>query len=124
MSVFRILHVDDEPDIREVVELSMALDPAVELKSCPSGAEALALAASWDPDVVLLDVMMPEMDGPQTLLRLRQSAKTHAIPVVFMTARVQPREVAEFKSLGAAGVIEKPFDPITLARSVRACVSA
>lgn len=67
MNPFRLLHVEDEPDIREVVELSLALDPGVSLKSCASGADALVAAADWEPDVILMDVMMPVMDGAETL---------------------------------------------------------
>lgn len=119
MKALRILHVDDEPDIREIVGISLALDPGILLQSCDNGYDALALAADWSPDVVLLDVIMPEMDGPQTLGKLRERSGTAEIPVVFMTAKAQSREIAYFRSLGAVGIIQKPFDPITLARSVR-----
>jgi CheY-like chemotaxis protein len=115
----RILHVDDEADIREVVELSLGLDPAFSVRSCASGADAIAEAAKWCPDLILCDVMMPGMDGPATLARLRESPQTVNTPVVFMTARVQAHEIEHFKSLGAVGVIAKPFDPMTLAESVR-----
>ncbi len=81
-------------------------------------------AAAWEPDVILMDVMMPVMDGPQTLTHLRADARTAKIPVVFMTARAQTREVEHFLSLGAAGVIAKPFDPMTLADAVRAFLPA
>ena len=119
MTSLRILHIDDEPDIREVVELSLGLDPAFSVRSCASGSDALATVADWTPDMILCDVMMPVMDGPATLLRLRECPQTVNTPVVFMTARAQTRELEHFKSLGAAGVISKPFDPMTLADSVR-----
>jgi CheY-like chemotaxis protein len=122
MTTIRILHVDDEPDIREVVELSLGLDPAFATRSCGSGKEALAVAADWQPDMILLDVMMPGLDGPATLVQLRENAGTAGIPVIFMTARAQAREVDHFCSLGASGVIAKPFDPMTLAASVRSYV--
>jgi CheY-like chemotaxis protein len=122
MTTIRILHVDDEPDIREVVELALSLDPDFMLQGCGSGSEALAVAAEWQPDMVLLDVMMPVMDGPATLVQLRENARTASIPVIFMTARAQAREVDRFRSLGAVGVIPKPFDPMTLAASVRSYV--
>ena len=122
MTTIRILHVDDEPDIREVVELSLGLDPDFVVQSCGSGKEALAAAAQWQPDFILLDVMMPVMDGPATLVQLRENARTASIPVIFMTARAQAREVDRFRSLGAVGVIPKPFDPMTLAASVRSYV--
>ncbi len=119
MTSLRVLHVDDEPDIREVVEMALSLDSSLTVLSCGSGSDALAKAAEWSPDVILLDVMMPVMDGPTTLAHLRESAKTANIPVVFMTARAQSRELEQFISLGAEGVISKPFDPMTLAASVR-----
>jgi CheY-like chemotaxis protein len=122
MTALRVLHVDDEPDIREVVEISLALDPDFVTRSCASGAEALAVASHWVPDVILLDVMMPVMDGATTLARLRDNSRTVGIPVVFMTARAQSRELDLFRSLGAIGVIPKPFDPMMLAASVRAHV--
>lgn len=118
----RILHVDDEPDIREVVELSLGLDPAFETRSCGSGREALVVAAEWKPDFILLDFMMPVMDGPATLVKLQNDPETAAIPVIFMTARAQVREADHLRSLGAAGVIAKPFDPMTLSASVRSYV--
>jgi CheY-like chemotaxis protein len=122
MTTLRILHVDDEPDIREVVEISLGLDPGFNTRSCGSGEEALAVAIAWQPDIILCDVMMPVMDGPATLMRLRENALTANIPVIFMTARAQTRELDRFRSLGAVGVIPKPFDPMTLAASVRSYV--
>jgi two-component system OmpR family response regulator len=119
MNALRVLHVDDEPDIREVVEFSLGLDPDLSMRSCASGEEALAVAEAWLPDIVLLDVMMPVMDGATTLAHLRGNPRTAAIPVVFMTARAQSRELDLFRSLGAVGIIAKPFDPMTLAASVR-----
>jgi CheY-like chemotaxis protein len=119
MTSLRILHVDDEPDIREVVALSLGLDPAFSVRSCASGEEALIAAADWSPDMILCDVMMPVLDGPATLARLRECPQTADIPVVFMTARAQTRELEHFRSLGAAGVIAKPFNPLTLAGMVR-----
>jgi CheY-like chemotaxis protein len=118
ITALRILHVDDEPDIREVVELSLSLDPAFTVRSCASGSDALAMAAEWLPDLILCDVMMPVMDGPAMLARLRESPQTARIPLVFMTARAQTRELEHFKSLGATGVIAKPFDPMTLASAI------
>jgi two-component system, OmpR family, response regulator len=124
MAAYRLLHVEDEPDIRAVVEMSLALDPDITLKSCASGADALVAAADWEPDLILMDVMMPVMDGTETLTHLRESARTAAIPVVFMTARAQTTEAEHFLSLGAAGVIAKPFDPMTLAAAVRVYLPA
>jgi len=122
MSGFRVLHVEDEPDIREVVELSLQLDPDLTVKSCGNPTDALSEAADWMPDLILMDAMMPVMDGPELLAQLREDRRTAAIPVVFMTARAQHSEIEHFISLGAAGVIAKPFDPLTLAKSVRDCL--
>lgn len=119
MTELRILYVDDEPDIRELVELSLALDPQISIRSCASGTEALAIAAEWSPELILCDVMMPVLDGPATLARLREEPRTAGIPVVFMTARAQIRELEHFRSLGAIGTIAKPFDPMSLAETVR-----
>ncbi len=114
----RILHVDDEPDIREIVEQSLGLEPGFVTRSCGSGKEALVLAADWKPDLLLLDLMMPQMGGVTTLARLRSDVTSH-MRVVFMTALRRFREPEYFRSLGAAGVIYKPFEPMTLAASVR-----
>jgi CheY-like chemotaxis protein len=119
MTAIRILHVDDEPDIREIVDMALGLNGDFEVRSCASGAEAVAIAEEWSPLLILLDVMMPGVDGPTTLTLLRKHPPTADIPVLFMTARAQEREVAHFISLGAQGVISKPFDPLTLAFQVR-----
>lgn len=124
MSSFRVLHVDDEPDIREIVAVSLGLDPEFAVRGCGSGADGLAIAAEWRPDLILLDVMMPVMDGPTTLEHLRENPQTANIPIVFMTARTQTHELAHFKSLGAVATISKPFDPMTLAALVRSCIQS
>jgi len=111
----RILYVDDEADIREVAQLSLELDPDLEVRTCASGVEAIEQAAAWQPDLILLDVMMPGMDGPTVLARLRAQDSTEAIPVIFITARTQQSEVCGFQELGVRGVLAKPFDPMTLA---------
>jgi CheY-like chemotaxis protein len=114
-----VIYADDEADIREVAALSLGLDPDLEVRTCASGVELLATAAAWRPDVILLDVMMPGMDGPTTLAGLRQQPELATIPVVFITARTQAHETERFKALGAAGVIVKPFDPMTLAATAK-----
>src|SRR6202021_4006280 len=111
MSSLRVLHVDDEPDIVEIVAAALGLDPGIEVRGCGSGADGLAAATQWRPDLILLDVMMPGMDGPTTLARLQANPQIAGIPVVFMTARAQKRDIDHFKSLGAAGVIVKRLDP-------------
>jgi CheY-like chemotaxis protein len=119
MSDIRILLVDDEPDIREVVDVSLGLDREFTTRACASGADALVTAAEWSPSIILLDVMMPLMDGPTTLANLRKNPRTAHIPVLFLTARTQTEEIEQYISLGAQGVLSKPFDPMTLAALVR-----
>lgn len=114
-----ILYVEDDGDIRTVAEIALAAVGGFELIICSSGKEALEKAASLTPDLLLLDVMMPEMDGPTTLEALRKVPNTANTPVIFMTAKVQASEVAYYKSLGALGVVAKPFDPMELAQQVR-----
>ena len=115
---WRILYVDDEPDLREVAQICLELDPDFEVRTCSSGALALEELDRWRPDLVLLDVMMPTMDGPETLKRIRQSSG-ESLPVVFITARASEGDAAKLKALGAQGVIAKPFDPMRLAEHVR-----
>ena len=115
----RILIVDDEDDIREIVGLSLGLDPEFEMTACCSGAEALEEVRRRAPDLILLDVMMPGMDGPATLKALRAAHDDQLCPVVFCTARTQKRDRQSYLDFGACGVIAKPFDPMTLAQTVR-----
>ncbi|WP_300973088.1 response regulator [Sphingomonas sp. LHG3406-1] len=115
----RILYIDDEDEIREIAELSLEMDPDFEVLLCASGREALAVAPQWKPALILLDVMMPHMDGPATLAALRDHAMLRSTPVVFITARTQAAEREALLALGANGVIGKPFDPMTLAATVR-----
>ena len=119
MTDIRILLVDDEPDIRAVVDVSLGLDGEFSTRACASGADALVTAAQWSPSLILLDVMMPLMDGPTTLANLRKDPRTAHIPVVFLTARTQADEIEQYISLGAQCVLSKPFDPMKLAASVR-----
>lgn len=118
MELRKILAVEDEPDIRMVLELALREVGGYELKVCSSGPEALEAAPAFDPDLVLLDVMMPEMDGPQVLAALRELPETEDTPIIFLTAKVQPQEVQRFRDLGARGVIAKPFDPMRLAEEI------
>ena len=115
----RILYVEDEPDIQAVAKLALELVGGFTVKVCSSGEEALREVEAFAPQMILLDVMMPVMDGPGTLKALRERSAVAAVPVAFMTAKVQPQEVARYTDLGALGVIAKPFDPITLASDVR-----
>jgi CheY-like chemotaxis protein len=117
--MIRILYIDDEADIREVAQMALELDSEFEVRACSSGAEGIEEARQWRPDLILLDVMMPVMDGPAVLERLGEDPATAAIPVVFITARTQAKEVDSLRQLGARGVLAKPFDPMTLAGQAR-----
>ena len=120
-----VMHVDDEPDIREVAAFALELDPELALVSVASGEDALArLESGARPDLILLDVMMPSLDGPGVLARLREIEGLAQTPVIFMTARAQSEEVKRLKALGAVGVVVKPFDPMTLARQLRDILAA
>ena len=110
----RIMHVDDEDDIRAVAKLSLESIGNFTVLSCESGEAALKHVSSFDPDLILLDVMMPGLSGPDVLAELKKVPDVHKVPVVFMTAKVQHGEVAHLMALGAAQVIEKPFDPVVL----------
>lgn len=122
MTSLKVLYVDDEPDIREVAALSLEMDPEIEVRTAESAADALALldGGGWRPDILLLDVMMPVMDGPGLLKEIRTRPAVANIPAVFITARAQPQEREQFISAGAVAVIAKPFDPLSLAQEVRA----
>ncbi len=115
----RILCVEDEADIRTVAELALASVGGFTVLLCASGAEAIEKARAFKPDLMLLDVMMPGMDGPDTLKALRALPGLKAVPAVFLTAKALPSEIARYKKLGALDVIAKPFDPMTLAENVR-----
>jgi CheY-like chemotaxis protein len=124
MTALEILYVDDEPDIREVAAMALELDGSMAVTTASSGPEALALLdGGMKPDVVMLDVMMPDMDGPAVLAEMRCRQELASTPVVFITARAQAHELARFVSLGAVGVITKPFDPMTLPIELRAVLA-
>jgi CheY-like chemotaxis protein len=114
----RILIVDDEDRIREVVRACLVKLAKWEVLTAASGAEAIQTAAIEQPDAMLLDVSMPGMDGVETFQQLQANPKTQAIPVIFLTAKVQPTEQAEYRQLGAAGLIVKPFDPVQIAKEI------
>ena len=120
----RVLIVDDEDDIREVAQLSLEMVAGWEVLTAGSGSAALAVAAQQRPEVILLDVMMPGIDGPETLSRLQSDPRTSAIPVIFLTAKAQTSEQRSLLDLGVRGVIAKPFDPLTLAERVTAILDS
>lgn len=115
----RILYVEDDPDIQTIALMVLDSISGFIVEPCSSGREALDKAVAFAPDLVLLDVMMPGMDGPETLKALRQFPTLQQTPVVFMTAKVQPQEVQEYLALGAVGVIAKPFDPMALTQQLQ-----
>jgi CheY-like chemotaxis protein len=114
-----ILYVEDDPDIQAVARMALELVGGYTVTVSSSGEEALHELLTLRPDLILLDVMMPTMDGPTTLAALKASPSLADIPVIFVTAKVQSTEVEHYKSLGAIDVVAKPFDPMTLAGTVR-----
>jgi len=115
----KILHIEDEPDIQEVAKMALEAVGGFTVRTCSSGDEALATAQEFAPDLFLLDVMMPGMDGPTTFLKLRQLPGLEETNGVFMTAKVMESEVQRFMDIGAIGVLPKPFDPMTLSDQLR-----
>ena len=118
MTVKRILIVDDEERIRAVVQACLVKLAKWEAIGAASGAEALQIAVAEQPDAILLDVSMPDMDGIETLQQLQANPQTQAIPVIFLTAKVQPVEQAIYQRSGIAGLIVKPFDPVQISRDI------
>jgi two-component system, OmpR family, response regulator len=114
----RLLYVEDEADIRTIAITVLEAVGGFAVIPCSSGKQALAAAPAANADLILLDVMMPEMDGPATLKALRDIPQTAQTPVIFMTAKVQASEIQHYKSLGAIEVIAKPFDPMTLSAQI------
>jgi CheY-like chemotaxis protein len=110
----RILIIDDEDDIREVAAMSLETVAGWEVMVANSGAQGLIRAATYKPDAILLDVMMPGMDGPTTFRELQKNPVTAKIPVLFLTAKVQATDRRRFADLGIHAVLVKPFDPLTL----------
>ena len=116
----RILYAEDEPDIQKIASIALEMIGGVSLEICNNGLEALAKIDNFKPQLLLLDVMMPAMDGPSTFKKIREIPTYQNIPTVFMTAKVQPSEVQEYLEMGAIDVISKPFDPVTLAAQIQA----
>ncbi|NJN87340.1 MAG: response regulator [Leptolyngbyaceae cyanobacterium SL_7_1] len=120
MAAKQILIIDDEERIREVVQTCLEIFQGWQVSLAESGAEGLAKAATHPPDAILLDVSMPDVDGIRTLDQLQSHPTTQRIPVILLTAKVQPDDRARFAELSIAGVITKPFDPVTLASQISA----
>ena len=119
----KVLIVDDEEDIRKVASIALSRLGGMEVTEAASGPDGIAAAAAVTPDAILLDVMMPGMDGPAVLERLKADPGTAGIPVVFLTAKAMASEVLRLRGLGAAGVLTKPFDPVSLAGQIRAILA-
>ncbi len=115
----KVLYIEDEPDIRAVAEIALQQIGGLVLKCCASGPEGLESISDFDPQLILLDVMMPGMDGPTVLAHIRENADYQHIPVVFITAKVQAAEVEDLMKLGAFAVISKPFSPMEIAGQLR-----
>ncbi|MBE7385705.1 MAG: response regulator [Leptolyngbya sp. SIO1E4] len=118
MSTKRILLIDDEVDIHKITEVGLMVEAGWELLATDSSDEGLKLVFSEQPDVILLDVMMPDRDGVATFELIQKSPDAQNIPVIFMTAKAQAADRRRFYALGAKGVITKPFDPMTLASQI------
>ena len=122
--MIKILHVDDEADIRAITKLALESIGGFNVTSCASGTEAIAAVADVAPELIVMDVMMPEMDGPTTFRALQDIPDANRIPVIFMTAKTQKDEIESLMALGAIGVIAKPFDPVQLSKEVERIWSA
>lgn len=122
-NIKKVLLVDDDQNIRFVVQMSLEGLTEWKVVTADSGKAALALAPVELPDLIMLDVMMPEMDGPTTFMKLQDNAELRSIPVIFMTAKVQTHELESYLNIGAAGVISKPFDPMTLPEEIKKILS-
>ncbi len=124
MKIDKILIVDDDGYIRKIAEISLRKVGKWDVHIACSGTEAIALAQDCCPDVIVMDVTMPELDGPATFARLRECDQTASIPVIFLTGRVLNQEIEEYRKLGVAGVINKPFDPLKLPEEIRKLLNA
>ena len=114
----KIIYVEDEQDIQVIVKLCLENIGGFQVQIYSSGKEALTNVLEYMPDLILLDVMMPEMDGPTLFTHLQEMPQVKDIPVIFMTAKAQMHEVEEFKKVGVLDIITKPFDPMTLSQSI------
>jgi CheY-like chemotaxis protein len=118
----RVLCADDEDDIRTILRLALSLDPDLEVQFVTSGSDALAQARTGRFDAIMLDGMMPDLDGYETCRRLKQDPTTADIPVIFLTAKTQREEVRRALAIGAVACLTKPFDPMTIARELRSAL--
>lgn len=115
----KIIYAEDEEDIRAIAQIALEDIGSFKVKYCLNGYEVLEAIKDFQPDLFLLDVMMPKMDGPSALRQLRQISQVADVPAIFMTAKIQQNEVEEYKTIGAIDVIPKPFDPMSLASDIK-----
>lgn len=115
----KIMYVEDDPDLRKIVTVSLTAKGGFTVQVCESGEQALKQVEEFKPDLIIMDVMMEEMDGPETLGKLRQLPEAAAIPIFFMTSRILPQDMENYKKIGVVGVIKKPFHPLRLAAEVK-----
>ncbi len=115
----KIMYAEDEPDIRMIVQVAIEATSPCQIAFAENGKDLLDKVEDFMPDLIMLDVMMPEMDGPTALKKLRENPATKDIPVIFMTAKAQVHELEELKSLGVVDVLTKPFDPIQLYTNIK-----
>ena len=114
----RILYVEDDDDIRQVSQVALEDVGGYEVKLCESGQRALDTVTSFNPDLILLDVMMPDMDGIETFQKLQERGALENVPVILMTAKVHPEEMARYREMGVFDVIPKPFDPMSVSEEI------
>ena len=118
-SLNRILLVEDDVDIQVITKMALETGGGFTVQVCSSGRDAIEKAPVFKPDIILLDVMMPQMDGPTVLKELCEIPEVKSVPVIFLTARSQPKEIEKFKKMDIVGIISKPFDPMTIAEKVK-----
>lgn len=114
----KILYIEDEPDVQNIVLMALEDIGGYEMKICGSGKEAFETIKTYKPDLFLVDVMLPDMDGPTVLKKIKENPELEKVPAVFITAKTELQELVEFKSLNVLGIIRKPFDPIAISETI------
>jgi len=117
--MIKLMHVDDDPDIREIVDMSLGLSGDYVVLQCESGEEALAQMAAYGPDVLLFDVMLPGMTGAETLAEARRAPEFRDIPAIYMTGKSSAEDLRALRATGVNGIITKPFDPMTIGAEIK-----
>jgi two-component system OmpR family response regulator len=117
--MIKILYAEDEEDIRTIAKIALEDIGGFNVKYCENGKEVLQVIDAFQPDLLLLDVMMPGMDGPTIVKKIRENPQFKKLPTIFMTAKIQPNEIMQYQEMGVVDVITKPFDPMKLADTIR-----